>query len=84
MISEDLDCEKKKYETYCKCRYYFDYIKIHCFNLTKLAAAEEEILDLRISLEMGCMTIAGMIGVNLAAARSSIFLATAKVSTLLK
>lgn len=34
--------------------------------------------------EMGCKTLAGMMGVILAAARSSIFLATARVSTLLK
>lgn len=33
---------------------------------------------------MGCKTLAGMMGVILATARSSIFLATARVSTLLK
>lgn len=46
--------------------------------LTKLSA----ILD--VSSEIGCMTLAGMIGVILAAVKSSIFLATATVSTLLK
>lgn len=60
------------------------FIKDNVKKLTKLEAAEEKISYLGISLEMGCKTLAGMMGVILAAARSSIFLATATVSTLLK
>lgn len=51
--------------------------------LTKLAEADA-ILEERISLERGFKTLSGMMGVILAAARSSMFLATARVSTLLK
>ena len=51
--------------------------------LTKLAAADS-ILEERISLEKGLKTFSGMMGVILAAARSSMFFATARVSTLLK
>ena len=51
--------------------------------LTKLAEADA-ILEERISLERGFKTLLGMMGVILAAARSSMFLATARVSTLLR
>lgn len=51
--------------------------------LTKLAEADA-ILEERISLERGFKTLSGMMGMILAAARSSMFLATARVSTLLK
>lgn len=43
-----------------------------------------EIFEVKVSLDTRAATSAGIIGVDLAAARSSTFLATATVSTLLE
>lgn len=72
----------KQHKLYCKCKYYCSCVKTTCLSLTKLSS--EASLDVRSSREVNCHSLAGMMGVILAAARSSTFLATARVSTLFK